>query len=126
MRRYIRCELSRQIYSMGLMLWSGGQYLTNFSRCRLCLCILCQFNSRPVGLLSESATGCYLVLSSLANNLSSLQFVVFNFVLRFVAVPGSHSKCAGLPRLAETVSTLPFIMIFMTLPFLTMTLYGPS
>ena len=56
------------------------------------------------------------------------EFVVFDCVLRCVAVPvaGSHSKCAGLTRSRETVSTLPLIRIFMTLPLLTMTLYGPS
>ena len=56
------------------------------------------------------------------------ELVVFDCVLRFVAVPvsGSHLKCAGLARSTETVSTLPLIRIFMTLPFLTMTMYGPS
>ena len=73
MRRYIRCELSRQIYCMGSMLLNGGRTLTNVSRCRLYLCILCQFNSRPVRLLSESTTGSYVVLSGLANDLCSLQ-----------------------------------------------------
>ena len=38
MRRYIRCELFGQIYSMGLMLWSSGQILTNFNSVRPCLC----------------------------------------------------------------------------------------
>ena len=128
MRRYMRCELSRQIYSMGLTLLSGGRTLTNVNRSRLCLCILCQFNSRPVGLLSESTTGSYLVLSGPANDLVAFELVVFDCVLCFVAVPvsGSHSKCAGLTRSTETVSTLAFIRIFMTLPFLTMTLFGLS
>ena len=81
MLRYIRCELSRQIYSMGLMLWSRGQTLTNFSRCRLCLCILCQFNTRPSGLLSESTTGSYLVFSGPANGPGCLQ--ICRFRLRF-------------------------------------------
>ena len=58
---------------MGLMLLSGGRTLTNVSRSRLCMCILCQFNSRPVGLLSESTTGSYLVLSGPANDLGGLQ-----------------------------------------------------
>ena len=94
----LRCELSRKIYSMGLMLRSGGRTLTMLV---------------------------FLVLRSI---LLAFEFVVFACVLRFVAVPvfGSHSKCAGLTRSTETDSTLPFIRIFMTLPFLTMTLYGPS
>ena len=70
MWRYIRCELSRQIYSMGLMLWIDGWTFTKFSRCSLC--ILFRFNSCPVRLLSESATGPYSVLSGPANDLSSL------------------------------------------------------
>ena len=81
MRRYIRCELSRQIYSMGLMLWSGGRTLTNFSRYRLCQCILCQFNSRPVRLLRESTTGSYLILFGSAKSPGSLRIRCFR--LRF-------------------------------------------
>ena len=42
-----------------------------------------------------------------------------------VPVVGSQSRCAGLPQSNETVSTLPFIRIFMTLPLLATTLYGP-
>ena len=38
----------------------------------------------------------------------------------FIPVSGSLSKCAGLTRSRETVSFLPFISIFMTLPLLTM------
>ena len=97
MRRYIRCELFRQIYSVGLMLWSSSQILTNFNCCRPCLFIRCRFNSRPVRLLSESATGFYLVLWDLSSYLSSLLIRLFCCVLRCVAVPvsGSHSKCAG-------------------------------
>ena len=111
MRRYIRCELFRQIYSVSLMLWSSDQILTIFNRCRLCLFIRCQFNSRPVGILSESTTGFNLVLRDPSNDLSSL--LIFDCVLRCVAVPVSGSH-------------LPFIRIFMTVPLLTMTLYGPS
>ena len=57
-----------------------------------------------------------------------LECVVFGCVLRFISVPvsGSHSKCAGLTRSTKTVSTLPFMRIFITLPLLEMTLYGPS
>ena len=49
-------------------------------------------------------------------------------VLRCIVVPvvGSHSICAGLTRSKETVSTLPLTRIFITLPFLATTLYGPS
>ena len=49
-------------------------------------------------------------------------------VVRCVVGPvvGSHSKCAGVTRSNETVSTLPLIRIFMTLPLLARTLYGPS
>ena len=56
------------------------------------------------------------------------ELVCFDGVVRCVIVPvaGSHSKCAGLTRSYDTVSTLPFIRIFITLPLLTMTLYGPS
>ena len=56
------------------------------------------------------------------------ELVRFDGVVRCVIVPvvGSHSKCAGLTRSNETVSTLPFIRIFITLPLITMTLYGPS
>ena len=108
------------------MLWSSGRTLTNFSRCRLCLCILCQFNSRPVWVrVLLDFTWSFLVPQTIP---VAFEFVVFDCVLRFAAVPvsGPHSKCAGLTRSTETVSTLLFIRIFMTLPFLTMTLYGPS
>ena len=44
----------------------------------------------------------------------------------FIPVVGSHSRCAGLTRSKETVSTLPFTRIFMTLPLFATTLYGPS
>ena len=49
-------------------------------------------------------------------------------VLRCIVVPvvGSHSRCAGLTRSKETVSTLPLTRIFITLPLLATTLYGPS
>ena len=63
------------------MLWSGGRTLTNFCRCRLSLCIFCQFYSCPVGLLRESTTGSYLVLSGPANNHGSLR--IHRFRLRF-------------------------------------------
>ena len=55
-------------------------------------------------------------------------FIVFDYVLRFVFVPDSdlYSKCTELTRSIETVSTLPFIRISITLPVLEMTLYGPS
>ena len=86
MQRYIRFELSRRIYSMGLMLWSDGQTLTNFSHCRLCLCILLQFTSRPVGLLIKSATGSFLVFSGPANDLSSLRIRHALEVCRFTLV----------------------------------------
>ena len=41
-------------------------------------------------------------------------------VLRCIVVPvvGSHSRCAGLTRSKETVSTLPLTRIFITLPLL--------
>ena len=54
--------------------------------------------------------------------------VVFGCFLRFISVPvsGSHSKYTGLTRSTETVSTLPFIKIFIILPLLEMTLYSPS
>ena len=91
MRLYIRCELLRQIYSVSLMLC--GQILT-----RLCMFIHCRFSSRPVGILSESTTGFYLVLGIPLIISVVFEFVVFGCVLRCVTVPvsGSHSKCAGL------------------------------
>ena len=52
----------------------------------------------------------------------------FSHCLRCIVVPvvGSHSICAGLTRSKETVSTLPLTRIFITLPLLATTLYGPS
>ena len=163
MRRYIRCELFGQIYSIGLMLWpSSGQILTNFNRVIPCLCIRWRFSSLPVGISGESTTGFNLVLWYPSNyfslrilhfrlrftlchctcfrllgliwsygiplTISVFEFFIFGCVLRCVTVPvsDSHSKCAGLTRSRETVSTLPFIRIFMSLPLLTMTLFGPS
>ena len=122
MWRYIRFKLLRQLYSYSFLLWSSGQVCTIFSRFRLCRC---RFNTRPVGPLSVRASGsCVFPLTIPV----VFELVLFDGVVCCVVVPvaGSHSKCAGLTRFNETVSTLPFIRIFMTLPLLTMTLYGPS
>ena len=57
-----------------------------------------------------------------------LECVVFCCVLRSTSVglpvSGAHTKCAGLTRSTETVSTLPFMRIFIILPLLEMTLFG--
>ena len=89
MRRYIRCELLRQIYSVSLMLC--GQILTNLSRCRLCLFMRCRFSSCFVGILNESTTGFYLVLRYPSSHLSSLR--IRRFRLRFTLC---HCTCFRL------------------------------
>ena len=122
MWRYIRCKFVRQFYSHSSLLWSSGQICTMFSRFRLCRC---RFNTSPVGPLSVRASGsCEFLLTIPV----VFELLLFDGVVRCVVVPvaGSHSKCAGLTRSNENVSTLRFIRIFITLPLLTITLYGPS
>ena len=65
----------------GVNLMLCGQILTNFNRGRLCLCIRCRFNSRPVRVLSEITNGFYLFLRDPSNDLSSLR--IRRFRLRF-------------------------------------------
>ena len=122
---YIRFKFVRQFYSYSFLLWSSGQICTMFSRFRL---YRCRFNTRPVGPLSVGLLG---VSGSCEFPLTIpvvYELVRFDGVVSCVILPvaSSHSKCAGLTLSNETVSTLPFIRIFITLLLLTMTLYGPS
>ena len=123
MWRYIRFKLVRQFYSIAFCCGAVAKFV-------LCLVALdcVDFSLTHVLLdlwvcvLLGASGSCVFPLTIPV----VFELVLFDGVVRCVVVPvaGSHSKCAGLTRSNET--TLPFIRISMTLPLLTMTLYGPS
>ena len=81
------------------MLWSSGQILTNFSRCRLCLFIRCVDLTLALSGFWVRVLLNFIWSFGIPLTISVVfEFVVFGCVLRCVAVPfsGSHLKCAGL------------------------------
>ena len=120
MWRYTRFKFVRRFYSYSFLLWAVAKFVP----CLVALDFVVVGLTLWVCVLLGVSGSCEFLLTIPV----VFKLVRFDGVVCCVVVPvaSSHSKCAGLTRSNETVSTLPFIRIFITLPLLTMTLYGPS